>query len=124
MAKTVTKVGRTPNGNQVLRISDTSSANSALTVSVEGFHGRRLLHVTAKYSASPTQAGVTTELDSGAGSGFDATLNTGSANAQSTSWVPQTPVFIGSDDAIKVTEPAGGSGVTASVAVYVEEGRG
>lgn len=76
--------------------------------------------VTVKYSAAPTQAGVTTELDSGIGSAYDTTLNTGTANAQNTVYIPGDAVKYGKDDSIRVTAPAGGAGITSSISIYTE----
>ena len=107
-------------GPAVDRHSDESAANTAISVSTPTGLPRKLLFATAKYSAAPTQAGVTTEVDSGAGATYDAVLNTGTANAQTTVYIPGGDVTIASDDAIKVTAPAGGAGITAAVAVYTQ----
>lgn len=121
-AITTTLVGRSPRGKQVMRIAQTSAAATALTLAVPGGPGRRLLQVTVAYSAAPTQAGVSAALNSGAGAGYDSTLNTGSANAQFTNYMPDGEVFIGNDDSLDVTAPSGGGVITAAIAVYVEQG--
>lgn len=105
-------------GKKLDRHVETGVANTALTVTVPAATARRLVLVTAKYSAAPTQAGVTTTLDSGAGAVYDTLLNTGTANAQNTVYQPSEDLMFGSDDAIVVVAPAGGVGITASVAVY------
>lgn len=120
MAVTAKAVGWV-RGKQLTRYVETGSANTELVVTVPAGTARRLVAVLVAYSNTPTQAGVTIELDSGAGSGYDNTLNTGSANARYTQYVPTVPVYFGDDDAIVVTAPAGGAGITASVAVYTEE---
>jgi len=114
-------VGMTPEGKRIVRYSDESAVNTLLAVTVGGFKGRKFLHATAKYSAAPTQAGVTAVLDSGAGAAYDTTLNTGTANAQSNAYIPVGGLMLGDTDAIVVTAPAGGGGITAAVAVYMEE---
>ena len=81
---------------------------------------RRLLYVTVKYATAPTQTGVTITLNSGAGSGYDTVLSTGSANAQSTFYVPDSEVLLMSDDVIDVVAPSGGGAIVASVAIYTE----
>ena len=79
-----------------------------------------LRYVTVSYSAAPTQTGVTIEIDSGAGAGYDSTLFTGVANARYTVYYPDhaTPLMVG--DAIKVTAPAAGGSITASVVIVTE----
>lgn len=105
-------------GKKLDRHVETGAANAPLTVTVPADKARRLVLVTVKYSAAPTQAGVTTTLDSGAGASYDVVLNTGAANAQNTVYLPDGELMFGSDDAIVVVAPAGGAGITASVAVY------
>lgn len=105
-------------GKKLERHVETSAANTALTVTVPADKARRLLLVTVKYSAAPTQAGVTTTLDSGAGAAYDVTLNTGTANAQTTLYQPAQDLLFGDDDAIVIVAPAGGVGITAAVAIY------
>lgn len=105
-------------GKKLDRHVETGAANASLTVTVPADKARRLVMVTVKYSGTPTQAGVTTTLDSGAGDSYDVVLNTGAANAQNTVYLPDGELMFGSDDAIVVVAPAGGAGITASVAVY------
>ena len=101
------------------RSVETGAANTALTASLTG-RRRRLLAVTVKYSGAPTQAGVTVTLNNGAGAAYDAVLSTGSANAQTTIFLPNLPIPLLADDAIDVLAPAGGVGITAAVAIYSE----
>lgn len=121
MAVTSKAVGHR-RGKAVNRHVETGAANTLLTVSLSLSRAVRVLVVTVKYSAAPTQAGVTAAIDSGAGAGYDAVLNTGSANAQVTVYAPDAVLMLGDDDALVVTAPAGGVGITAAVAVYTEEG--
>jgi hypothetical protein len=102
------------------RHSEASGDNTALTVSVAPGFPFKFLYATVAYSAAATQAGVTTTLNSGISSAYDSTLNTGTANARYTNYIPDGDVRLGEDDAIDVTAPAGGAGVTAAIAVYVE----
>lgn len=79
----------------------------------------RVLDALTSYSNTPTQAGVVHALDSGAGAGYDGTLNTGSANTRYTAYQP-TRLTLAGDDAFTITAPAGGSGITSSISCYVE----
>lgn len=113
--KTTSSVAR-----QIRRYSDASTANAIGTVTTPTGQTMRLIAVTVKYSAAPTQAGVTIGIDSGIGAAYDATLSTGSANAQTTVYVPTTDLIIADDDAFVVSAPAGGGVITSQIAVYVE----
>lgn len=116
MAVTVEKMR-----SNIERQVETGAANTALTVTmINPDRPFRLTTVTISYSAAPTQAGTTVTLDSGAGAGYDATLSTGTANARYTVYVPTTDLMLGDDDVIVVAAPAGGVGITASVAIYIE----
>ena len=101
------------------RHSQASAANAAQTVTVTG-RRYRLMLVTCKYSAAPTQAGVTIGVDSGVAAAYDATFLTGSANAQTTVYVPPMDMVINADDGWTITAPAGGVGITSQIVVYVE----
>lgn len=105
----------------VERLTNQSAADTALSVSTPAGKRRRFLYATVKYSASPTQAGVTFELDSGKGAAWDVVLDTGSADAQTTVLVPNNQRFeLGEDDVIKVTAPAGGGVITSAISIYTE----
>lgn len=121
MAVTTVQIGMTKDGRRILRHIQVSGADAINSVSVPGGKGRRVLQVTVAYSGSPTQAGVTAGIDSGAGAGYDSTLNTGTANARYTNYLPSVPPVIGADDAFVVAAPAGGGSLTSSVAVYTED---
>jgi len=105
-------------GKKLQRHVETGAANTSLTVTVPADTARRLVAVLVKYSAAPTQAGVTTTLDSGAGAAYDTLLNTGAANAQNTVYIPAGDLLFGEDDAIVIVAPAGGAAITAAVSVY------
>lgn len=104
-----------------VRYSGTGTDNSADTMSTSGIQGMmRLIHASVKYDNAATQAGVTTSLDSGAGSAFDVILDTGAANAEDTTFIPSADYYIFPDDAILLSAPAGGSGVIASFLIVME----
>lgn len=102
------------------RTIGTSAANSSQTVTDTTGAVRRLLQVLVAYSNTPTHAGVTVTLDSGAGSAYDTVLHTGSSNARYTAYVPDGEVILMEDDVVSVTAPAGGAGITSSISIYTE----
>lgn len=114
MAATITDFG-----GRYRRYVETSAANTALTMSVNPGVPFRVLDALTSYSASPTQAGVAHALDSGAGTGYDGTLSTGSANARYTAYQP-TRLSLAGDDAFTIAAPAGGGVITSSISCYVE----
>jgi len=85
--------------------------------------GKRMLvhQVTVAYSAAPTQAGVTVNLDSGLGAGYDIALDTGSANARYHVYKPTTPIIVMEDDVITVTAPAPGGVITSAITILAQE---
>ena len=103
----------TGTANQADTLSTAADASNA-----EGAH--KLLYAYCSYSAAPTQAGVTFEIDSNLGSGYDVTLSTGSANARYTVYIPDGDVVLMPDDAIKVSAPAAGGAITASIVIVTE----
>lgn len=100
--------------------SGTGTAHANYTLSTDSTHRLRILLVTCAYSNTPTQAGVTSTLNSALGSGFDCTLNTGSANARYTAWIPANEIILERGDTLDVLAPDGGVGLTASIAIYAE----
>ena len=100
----------------------TSAANTEITTSTSTTPSalRKLLYITVKYSAAPTQTGVTVTLNNGAGSGYDTLMTTGTANAQATFYRPDDEVLLMSDDVIDVVGPAAGGAITCAVAIYTE----
>lgn len=119
-ATKVTKYPVALGPSAIERLSEASAANTIKALSTLIGKPRRLVFTTVKYSAAPTQAGVTVELDSGAGAAYDAVLDTGTANAQTSVYIPSDDLIIGDDDIIKVTAPAGGGALTAQIAIYTE----
>lgn len=103
----------------VIRTVATSGANAIGAASSPAIGRDQLVvMITVQYSAAPTQAGVTTTLNNGAGAAYDAVLQTGSANARTTVYLPTAPLIIAPDDVIDVSAPAGGAGITSSIAIY------
>ena len=113
------RVGR--NKADLWRHTGTGAANTEFSLIVTHAGSGRVNCVCAKYSAAPTQAGIKVVLDSGAGTSYDSTLHTGTANAQSTVYNPGGIIALGFDDALVVTAPAGGPGITAAISVYTED---
>lgn len=112
----------TKQARHIERWVGTSAANTEITLSTTASPSalRRLLYVAVKYSAAPTQTGVTVTLNSGAGAAYDTLLTTGTSNAQSTFYIPGSEVLLMSDDVIDVVGPAAGGAVTGAVAIYTE----
>lgn len=113
----------TKQSRHVERWVGTSAANTEITLSTSATAPatlRRLLYVTVKYSAAPTQTGVTVTLNNGAGAAYDTLLTTGTANAQATYYVPAAEMLLMSDDVIDVVGPAAGGAITCAVAIYTE----
>lgn len=119
-ATKVTKYPTGTKGSSIEKITEKSAANTALSLSTPTGKGRRFLFATVKYSAAPTQGGVTFEIDSGTGSDYDALLNTGSANAQHTVYIPGDKIELQDDDIIKVTAPAAGGVITSAISITTE----
>ena len=103
--------------------SGKGEANTAYSLSTT--KGKKLLidEVVVSYSGVPVQAGVTVALDSGLGADYDATLLTGSANAQYTVYPVdlKTPFILLEDDSLVVTAPAGGGVLTATISIIGRE---
>ena len=102
------------------RDSDVSGANAQVIVTTPVGAPRRLIGAFAVYSAAPTQTGVIIEIDSRLGAGGDFPLLTGTANARYTSYIPTDDLILPDDDAIRVTAPAGGVGITSTVYILTE----
>lgn len=110
-----------PRQGALIRRTDQSAPNAALVVTLPAAAtGTRVIGVFVKYSAAPTQSGVLVEYTSGRGTAFDATLFTGATNAQATSFLPSA-FKLANPDGLRVTVPAGGVGITASVTVLSED---
>lgn len=111
------------NTGQIIRYSGTGASNTdaTLTSDVVAEHkAQRLCSVSFKYSGAATQAGTTVVKDNGLGSGFDATYNTGTANAQTTVYVPDGDIWLFPGDAIAALALAGGA-VTATIEIVLEQ---
>lgn len=101
--------------------SGASAADTALTISTNTSRAFKLLHVDVHYSAAPTQAGVTTTLNSHLGAAYDTVLDTGTANAQNTVYVPAGgQMFFLPGDALDVLAPAAGGVITSQISIYLE----
>lgn len=98
--------------------SGTSAADTAQTVSTTTGKVIQIAYVTVKYSAGPTQTGITVTLDSGVAAAYDTLLHTGSANVQSNVFAPDYDLIICEDDQIDVVAPAAGGAVTSAVVIY------
>lgn len=119
----VTKVSKFPvlvGPTSVERLSEASAADTAKSLSTPVGKVRRLIFASVRYSAAPTQAGVTFNLDSGAGAAYDAILSTGSANALTSVFIPPHDFIIADDDIIKVTAPGGGGVITSQIVIHTE----
>lgn len=105
----------------IKRYNGVSTANSAKSISTPV--GKKMLvhQVTVAYSGNPTQTGVTVNLDSGLGAGYDVALDTGSANARYHVYKPTTPIIVMEDDIITVTAPAGGGALTSAITILAQE---
>lgn len=102
-------------------VSGTSAANAVLNVSAPATSKAVYLKaVFVKYSATVTQ-NVTVTLNSALGASFDITLNTIaiSAGTQGT-YLPAVPIPVAAGDTIDVSAPAGGGGVTSTIAIYAD----
>jgi hypothetical protein len=98
-----------------------SGANAQQLVATTIGFKRRILYATVNYSTTVT-LNATVTLLSALGAAWNTTLAlivfTGSASAI---WVPShSQWLIGVGDQIQVTAPAGGGGVTSTVAIYSE----
>ena len=105
-------------GGVLHRDCDKGNANALLIVSTPLRAARRLLFVTVAYSGAVTK-NVPVGLDSGAGEEYDGLLKTIALTSTKYGvWIPDGDVYILPDDSIAVRAPAGGSGVTATIAIY------
>lgn len=112
------------NGAIALRIYGTGAANTDATLTtavVPQGSTWEVQYASVTYSGSPTQAGVTFGIDSGLGSGYDATFSTGSANAKTTVYTPNQLMVLLPGDAFVITALAGGSGQTAAIVLVVKQ---
>jgi hypothetical protein len=98
---------------EIKRFSGTSGANGAQTVSATSTtHRLKLLWVTAKYSAAPTQTGVLVTINNILGTAFDTQISAGTANLQNNIYIPDGDLIIEPGDAFDV--------ITSSVVIACE----
>lgn len=100
------------------RLTGTSDPNTELVLTTPVGTNRQFRFVTVKYSAVPVHTGIVVELDSGAGAAYDVALATSGVNLQTFVFRDVGDATLAPDDAIRVTAPAGGVGITASIAIY------
>ena len=124
MANTVAEMGLARSGgSKVLKIYETSAANTAVTVSTPTDRNRilRLLAVYVKYSTNVTK-NVTVTYNAGHGAAYDTLHQTFALAATDEGvFVPDEAVYIHPTDAYDVTAEAGGGGVTCAVTVVCLE---
>ncbi len=108
---------------RLIRLSDASAADTALTVVADPPAGQEweFLYAAVHYSAVPVQAGVSATLNSGKGAAYDTPLKAGSANAQDTVLWPDGPTPIFPDDTLDVLAPAAGGAITSAVLIYMKK---
>ena len=110
-------------GKRVVKIYETSAANTALTVSTPTTRGRvlRLLSVYVKYSTNVTK-NVTITYNAYHGAAYDTLHQTiALAAADEGVFVPDEAIYIHPGDAYDVTSDAGGGGVTCAITVFCLE---
>ena len=108
-----------PDQYSVQTFSQVSGANAVQTCSTDGIRVYRLVMILVAYSAAPTQTGVTVTLNAALGAGYDTLLQTGTANAQYTFYLPAGEVYLKPGDAIDVLCPAAGGAITSAATIYV-----
>lgn len=112
--------GRVVLGDDLARDTGQSTANGSLTVTQGTGFKRKLGQITVHYSSAVTQ-NVTITLISGVGSSWNTVLDTIVLNAGADGVSTKViGMLLGPDDAIQVSAPAGGVGVTSQVAIYSE----
>jgi len=108
------------NGGNINCYTQASAADTAQTCSTDGGQVERLLYITVKYSAAPTQTGVTITLNSGTDAAYDTLLVTGTANAQNTAYLPDPKIVLRKGDTLDVVAPAAGGVITSAVSIFTE----
>lgn len=104
------------------RVVGTSAANAPITVTSPTNPIPLLLKfVVVRYSGSQASTSITVTLNCGSGAAYDVVLNTITlTSATQGVYLPSIPLPIAADDTIDVLAPAGGVGVTASIAIYCD----
>lgn len=108
---------------KVVKVYETSAANTALTVSspTTGTRPFRLLAVYAKYSTNVTK-NVTVTYNAEHGSAYDTLHSTIALSAADEGvFVPDEAVYIFPGDSYDATAEAGGSGVTCALTMMLLE---
>lgn len=85
---------------------------------------RRILYAQAAYDNTVTHTGVTFKITSGIGASYDITELKGAANAQITTFIPDTLYILGGTggvDTFNIVAPSGGVGRHCDVIVVYEE---
>lgn len=112
---------RISNDRNWSRVFLISAAATAMTVTTPSDNkAKQLMYAVAHYSGSPTQTGVTFNIIPAAGTAYQTTLSTGSANVQDTSYVPGAPLILLPGDKFSVTAPSGGGSLTSAVTIAWE----
>lgn len=101
------------------RLTNKGAANTVFILSTDSVLSLDILHARVKYSGVPVQSGVTFEVISGlTDAEFDTLDEIGGANVQSTIFYPDGDLKLADGDVLKVTAPAGGVGITATISIY------
>jgi len=100
------------------RDSDVSPANTALTLTTPSGRPRKLIHCALQYSAGPTHSGAQVNMRLALGPLL--LLDGSGANAQQYLYRPASELIIFDDDQFELVAPAGGAGITSTLAIYTE----
>ena len=122
MALVVKRDAREPGGrHDIVRYSDKSAVNAALTVTTTGGGKKKLLAVLVKYSSSAARA-VSVKVKSGLGVEYDVLLD-GDADVTATdgAYQPAGEIIIGSDDQFQAVAVAAGADETETIQILTEE---
>lgn len=107
-------------GRRIQRLFDVGTADTPLVLTIPAGIMRKILKIVAVYSVNVSLT-VTAVVDSGAGAALDHTLVSQTLSTQKTVvYIPDWELFLHTDDALIVTAPAGGTGVTAGILVECE----
>jgi hypothetical protein len=99
-------------------VTGVSGANAAQTVSTpRDGRPKQVSYALAHYSAAPTQTGAITSVTPAGGAAYVTAVNTGTANALDTAYVPGAPLILGPADILSVLAPAAGGAVFSAVTI-------
>lgn len=110
--------------NNLRKHSDQSAADTELVLLTplsKRNKSQKFLWVSIKYSATPVHLGITIEIASGLGAAFDTLILAGNANDTDVFFEFQQKALLPFIDQIRVTAPAGGVGITATIVVQMLE---